>query len=40
MASRNHLREIDQNGFLVFVNHDVEFVEIAVDHTVIGQFQQ
>ncbi len=40
MAGGNHLWEIDQNWFLVIVDHDVELIKIAVDDTVVCQFQQ
>jgi hypothetical protein len=40
MAGGHHLWEINQNGLLIFIYHDVELVEITVNHTVIGQFQQ
>lgn len=40
MAGGYHLWEINQNGLLIFIYHDVELVEIAVDHAVIGQLQQ
>ena len=39
MGTGDHLGEINQNRFLVIINHDIELVEIAVDDTVISQFQ-
>ncbi len=36
MRTGYHLWEIDENRFIVIVDHDIELVEIAVDDTMIG----
>jgi len=40
MWSGNHLGKIDEDGFLVVVDHDVKLVKVAMDDTIIGQFEQ
>ena len=40
MGTGDHLREVDENRLLVHVDHDVEFVEIAVNDAVVGQLHQ
>jgi hypothetical protein len=34
------LGKIDEDGFLVVVDHDVKLVKVAMDDTIIGQFEQ
>ena len=38
MRSRHHLWKIDHDGFVVGGDHDVKFIEIAVNDTVARQF--
>lgn len=37
MASGYHLREVDDNRLALIRDHDVELVEVSVDHSVAAQ---
>ena len=39
VRSRNHLGEIDDDGFSLIRDHYVELIEVAVDHPVVGKLQ-
>lgn len=37
MRGGDHLREIDDDGMVVLIDHDVELVEVSMNHTTVAQ---